>query len=76
MLGSERRPTKGQADRLFYLISIGLLALVAVKSGLSAVKDFSDGQYWQAAFGLVLVIVSVTVIEFLGRVFKRSRGGS
>jgi hypothetical protein len=44
-------------DRLFYLIAMAFLGLVALEA-VSTVKDLSDGDDWQAGFGLVILIVA------------------
>ena len=69
-----RRATRDQIDRLFWLIAMVSLGLVALKAGVSAVKGFSDGEYWQASLGLVIFIVGVSALGFLHRAFARSRG--
>ena len=73
MIDSTRRATRDQVDRLFWLIAMVSLGLVALKGGVSAVKSFSDGEYWQASLGLVIFIVGVSALEFLHRAFARSR---
>ncbi len=75
MLDSVRRPSRSQVDRLFYFIAMGFLGLVAIKAAVSTAKDLSDADYSAASISLV-VIVGVTVIQFLQRMFRTSRHSS
>lgn len=76
MLDSVRRPSRSQVDRLFYLIALGFLGLVTIKAAVSTAKGLSDSDYWAASIGLVIMIVGVTVIQLLQRIFRTSRQSS
>ncbi len=75
MFSSTPKLDARQATRLFYLIAIGLLGLLVLKTGVSTLKDFSRDASWSSAVGLVLVIAGVTLIEFLQRLYRAACGG-